>query len=325
MMDYVYEGCDPTGELEKIVKDSQVFPLVRELRFKYGMSVTGQIQPRYSSGDKSAFLMAKDDGINICKVFVEQGNDGLDYCYHSPYYEKERGSDHFDRRTIRSKRLATLMATLKKHEVVPENVLVQYSNMRAIEYGVASVCDSVGSAFKNDLLNFEQEHALLRAVFRGEDINSFPDELLNKCKQALERHDKTVDTIGEITKKRDAFFNRCYVALSDGTGTLITGIVKISRATNTNGGNGLNLNILSPFKRTTPEGIKERYPELASYLTMLKVYNEENGNASMSCGIPLQSKYIEALDTALANVNSPDGFFGAWMFTPCGGNDGTNT
>ena len=71
MVNYIYEGCDPTGELEKEMKASSVFNLIRELHFKYNMSVTGVEEVSYYRGGTArtrGFLMAKPDGLNICRV-----------------------------------------------------------------------------------------------------------------------------------------------------------------------------------------------------------------------------------------------------------------
>ena len=315
MVNYIYEGCDPTGELEKEMKASSVFNLIRELHFKYNMSVTGGEEINYyrvGNVKTRGFLMAKPDGLNICRVYMEKDDDGNEvYCYYSPYYQKERGSDSTDRKTLRSKRLSSLMSTLKKNDVVPECVTKNYATTRAYVQSVRQIADKVGNAHRSTNFNAEQEYSLLKALLNNE---SLPDELLIKAKQALISHNTTTN----IREKRDEevkrFFSKNYVVLADGTDSVVTGIVSMVE----NNGDHY-FEPIESLRRCKTSDVGEHFPELAGYLAMLKVHTENMNNYGGLVGdcLPRTTHYFEDLDMITVMWDSPDHFKGVWMFTPC--------
>ena len=314
MVNYIYEGCDPTGELEKEMKASSVFNLIRELHFKYNMSVTGVEEVSYYRGGTArtrGFLMAKPDGLNICRVYMERDDDDDLYCYYSPYYQKERGSDSTDRKTLRSKRLSSLMSTIKKNDVIPNDVTRDYSSNRAYMQCVRQIADRVGNAHRSTNFNAEQEYSLLKALLNNE---SLPDELLIKAKQALATHNATTN----IREKRDEeiqrFFGKSYVVLADGTDSVVTGIVSMVE----NNGDHY-FEPIESLRRSKTSAVGEHFPELAGYLAMLKVHTENMNNYGGLVGdcLPRTTHYFEDLDMITVMWDSPDHFKGVWMFTPC--------
>lgn len=316
MVNYIYEGCDPTGEIEKEMIESPVFNLIRELHFKYNMTVTGMDEVNYYRGGSKAkgFLMAKPDGLNICRVYTEREDGNEIYCYYSPYYQKERGSDSTDRKTVRSKRLSSLMATLKKNDVVPPDVSKVYTSTRAYTQAVRQIADLIGSEHRSTNFTPDQEYALLRALL---DKESLPDELLVKAKQALTRHNEVTDIRTKRSEEIERFFGKSYAVLADGTDSVVTGIVSIA-----GDNNDFYFEPLEPLRRCKTADIGKHFPELAGYLAMLKVNYQENYQHTSSYGfasdcLPRATCYFGDLDMITAMWDSPDHFKGVWMFTPC--------
>lgn len=312
MVNYIYEGCDPTGEIEATMKQEPVFNLIRELHFKYNMTVTGMDEVNYyRSGGRKAngFLMAKPDGMNICRVYTD--TDGADtiYCYFSPYYEKERGSDSADRKTLRSKKLSSLMATLKKNNVIPEDVSKSYSTLRAYTSAIRSIADSIGNDYRTTHFNADQEHSLLRALLNKESLS---DELLNKARVVLNEHDKVSDIKLQREEETLRFFGKSYAVLADGTDSVVTGIVSY----NYRDGDPCFEQVES-LRRCKASAIGEHFPELAGYLAMLKVHVEPTGTPLVSDCLPRTGQFFKDLDMITCMWDSPDHFKGVWMFTPC--------
>jgi hypothetical protein len=255
--------------------------------------------------------MAKPDGMNICRVYTEQDGADVVYCYYSPYYEKDRGSDSTDRKTIRSKRLSWLMGTLKKNEVVPDDVTKVYTTTRAYMQAVRAVADLVGNDHRATNFNSEQEYALLRALLNKE---SLPDELQTKAEQALLGHDRITNVQVKRKEEVNRFFGRSYAVLADGTDSVVTGIVSMAGVEK-----DCYFEQIEPLRRCKTSEVGKHFPELAGYLAMLKVHVEDrvDGKSLVSDCLPRTSMHYQDLDMITALWDSPDHFKGAWMFTPC--------
>ena len=119
---YFLEGFGTEEQLNELLH-SDVLPLVRELQFKYGLKVMDKVvNVNYPITDKDSYMMCYPNGIAVGKVWTTNkggtANDQLEFCFRSPFYAKSRGQDHNDRETIRSTKLSSLMAVLKRQEVV---------------------------------------------------------------------------------------------------------------------------------------------------------------------------------------------------------------
>lgn len=318
MMDFIYDGADPSGDMYEILKADKAFNLVRELRFKYNLRVTAMRTMLTIRNGKthSTFFMANDDGINICKVYVDSDpHDGDTFCYYSPFYEKERGASQNDRHTLRSKKLSSLMSTLKKNEVVTRNGLALNWFQRNIHFAIDEVKTHASKdATKYKYLTPDMERDILDFMFGEKDKESLGDEVLTKLFEAHEKH--KVNRKGEIAQLNELnrFFDKFYVAMADEVGGIITGI--LSMKFNSNDAVP-QFHIESPFKRSPFDEVKDRYPELFSCLTMLKVHNEENARRPMVGGIPNMIQYIDELDTVCSSTTSVDEFRCSFMVTPC--------
>lgn len=324
MMDFVYEGCDPDGSLADEVKANKAFPLVRELRFKYGLMVTGKTNTRYISNVSGnvAFTMAHQDGINVCKVYTENDGNELTYCYHSPHYEKDRGSDTYDRHTLRSKKLSSLMGTLKKNNAVVATALNAYNNTRAFEFAMNTLANTQGDYYHTNRVDKFDEQLVLDALFEGKTIDSLPEELINNLKKAHDGHNRARDVERRQVAKVNEMFNKCYIVYADTIGNeVVTGIMSMPYKPNTK----VEMHIIEPLKRMSLEKLKERYPELGACMTMQKVHNQENRNVEMVKDIPAFSQHIPELDVITSVYSRVDDFNGVWMFTPCNSTSTTST
>jgi hypothetical protein len=154
---------------------------------------------------------------------TEAGN--VIYNYRSPFYRKDRGSDTADRETLRSKKLSSLMATLKRNDVVPASDGTLPSHVgECFSQGTGLLDSHHGSDYKQSSLSSDDIHALLKKVFLG--VN--PDEkTMDISKQLLDKFDSK-DKIKEA-KQEDLkrFFDSEFIAVgADKLGHLVIGTVK---------------------------------------------------------------------------------------------------
>lgn len=317
-MNYVYEGLDPTGDIEAKLLADKAFPLVRELRFKYNLQAVAESK---SQQGQQAFTLCNQSGINVARVYYDQGEE--QFCYYSIFYQKDRGSDSADRRTLRSKKLSLLMANIKKNEVIPtdEFILLHHNSVVGhYRYAVESVIESVGSSKKNQALSAEEGQALLEIVLNGKDGNSLAGEMKNKFKQILDNYHEKDNIKIKQDEAVDKFFKPCYMVSVDKRGQFVVGVVT-NEESNGDVNRRKHYSIVKPFKRVAN---LEDYPELLSCMPMLKVYSEEKfKNEEVEYWgefIPkFNGKYIPDLDMIISSdyVDGSIDFTPIWVLTPC--------
>ena len=223
-MNYVYEGLDPTGEIEAKLLADKAFPLVRELRFKYNLQAVAE--NKIDNGRYQAFMLCNGTGINVARVYYNQ--DEEQFCYYSTFYQKDRGSDSADRRTLRSKKLSLLMANITKNGVIPteEFILLQHNCIAShYQYAVNAIVENVGSSKKNQALSAEDGQALLEIVLDGKDSNSLAGEMKNKFKQILDNYQEKDNIKIKQDEAVDKFFKPCYMVSVDKRGQFVVDVV----------------------------------------------------------------------------------------------------
>ena len=327
-MNYVYEGLDTTNQWEDQVKADKVFPFVRELRFKYGLQVY-DVQKVMHNGTYLiyAYILCNTMGIPISKVWFDNNEENFNY--YSLWYEKSRGSDGKDRRTLRSKKMSTLMTTLKKNEVVPSDEKVLNTMMTDHKFGypnaVEAVRDKCGNPHKKSDISGDGLHALLKVILEKQEITSLPDEMLSKMKEWLDTYNKKDEIKIEREKKVAEFFNPCYMLSVDGLGQYVVGVIKYKmldrKLPNGNTRQYEGFEIVKPFKRFKNIDALGEYPDMVSYLTMLKTYSENKFTDASYYGgfVPRVNSYVEDLDMVINNYYT-DGsreFSLVQVFTPC--------
>ena len=302
-MNYIYENLVSPEQVEALHRDP-VFPMVRELHFKYGLKVI-----EYGQADNRNYnraVMSRDDGLAICAV----RHEGEEFCYYSPYYRKERGSSTEDRHTLRSKKMSTLMGVIKKKNVVPTDETVREN---AFEYNIKNGIDRIKSSIRGVTgknlyeLTPNDVHALLKRVF-GQATSEID---LEKCKLVLDKYDEADRLRTEREKEVYGFFlNEFYVVGANKSNHLVIGSVKCVGDINE-----MEVQIVKPLKRIASVDECE-YQDLQAALLMTKVVYE-NGNTRMFGNtVPYEDKYDENLGMVFS-YRRVGRYDHAWAFIPC--------
>lgn len=315
---YFLEGFGSEEELNELLA-SDALPLVRELQFKYGLKVMGKVlNTSYPTVDKDAYMMCYPNGIAVAKVWTTKvggvNNDQLEYCYRTPYYAKSRGTDQADRETIRSVKLSSLMATLKRQDVVRDRKSVTHEKIIRVKNGVSNLRRAMGDSNKQISFTPDEVHAML-ATLLGESTDGIPVALdLHKCKNILDVY-KEADRIRDvkIEESKRFFKNPFYLIGIDDYKHLLIGKFKMNRISNEE--HKVEYDIIEDFKRIKTI---EEYPELVPLMTMMKVsYENVQCRKLGTLNFPLLDKYDEGLDAVFFYSSSPTNYEHAWMATPC--------
>jgi hypothetical protein len=303
----IYEGFDYPPLAEAIEK-SPTKTLLRELEYKYGLKAIAFSVSPYNK--EIHFLVANPQGVAIANVWTHTEDGDVVYNYRSPFYKKERGSDTADRETLHSKKLSSLMATLKRNDVVPASDGTLPSNVHeCFSHAVGFLDAHHGSDYKQNNINADDLHALLKKIFLG--VN--PDEnILDIGKQLLDKYDLK-DKIKE-TKQEDLkrFFDEEFIAVgADKLNHLVIGTVK--RIQN----DYPKFEVVKPFKRFTD--IPEEYESVRAPLLMHKVVIDNKDNNTVFYGniIPAVSGYNSDLDLINIMKSRVDEFNMIWTLIPC--------
>jgi hypothetical protein len=282
--------------LREEVLSNGVMPLVKELNHAYGLKVFR----KSTNNGYAGFLMCNEEGFAIAKVFFHDDS----FCYHAPYQQKSRGSDNFDRQTFRSKKLSTLMSTLKKVNIVTttDKVLTHYK--RQFDNLISKVSNSFEDKSKD---NLPPAHAqkLLQAMVDGKDINSFQQSDRDLYLDILDNY-KNVDKMKVVKKEGiESMFSDCYLVLADTNGQYIVSESSyVYDTVSAYHGSRLQIKPTTPFKRVSN---LTDYPSVLSTLTMLKVHLGDEfkpySGATSNCLVPLGDKYISDLETVYGYEN----------------------
>jgi len=318
MSRYYLDGFGSEDELNELLA-SDVLPLVRELQFKYNLKVMGKvINVGYPQTDKDSYMMCYPNGLAVCKVWTTKvggaKNDQLEFCFRTPHYAKSRGSDQNDRETIRSTKLSSLMAVLKRQDVVRDKKIIMDNKDKQVRLGVHALRKAMGESDKQNSFTPDEIHAML-ATLLGESTNSLSVQLdLNKCKNTLDIY-KEADRIRDIKREESKRFfkNPFYLIGIDDYKHLLIGKFKMTILHSDT--TKIEYEIIEDFKRVKTI---EEYPELVPLMTMMKVsYENKEVRRLGVLNFPIMDKYDEGLDAAFFYSNSPTNYEQAWMATPC--------
>ena len=315
---YFLDGFGTEDELNELLH-SDVLPLVRELQFKYGLKVMGKVMNvGYPQEDKDSYMMCHPNGLAVGKVWTTTSggvnNDQLEYCFRTPHYSKSRGSDQADRETIRSTKLSSLMAVLKRQAAVRSKKDLTDNKVKIVKSGVYNLRRAMGVSDKQNNFTPNEIHAML-ATLLGESTDGIPVALdLNKCKNTLDIY-KEADKIRDIKREESKRFfkNPFYLIGIDDYHHLLIGKFKM----NVIGNESLKMEyeVVEDFKRVKDI---EDYPELVPLMTMMKVsYETKECRRIGKLNFPLLDKYDEGLDAVFFYNGSPTNYEHVWMATPC--------
>ena len=310
-MNLIYEGFE-TEQLSELINNSSAKRLIQELNFKYGLKVVDKVDPHaLSRSSPTSFLLADPSGFMVAKVWVDK-EDGHDvYNYRSPFYKKERGSDTADRETVHSKKLSTLMATLKRQDVVPPSSgMINKFPSESFNQGMGLMDAHHGRDYKNSSFSADEIHTMLKVILLGES----PNELnLNNCKEVLDKWNGQDRIKVEKRKDIERFFNNEFYAIgADKLNHLVIGSVKTMPR---QGSDNYSYEIVKPFKR-----MKELPDEFKAVMLMNKVHAEgKNVTKFFADIVPQASGYNPDLDLINVSTRFVDEFNPHWTLIPCSG------
>jgi hypothetical protein len=262
--------------------------------------------------------MCYPNGLAVCKVWTTKvggaKNDQLEFCFRTPHYAKSRGSDQNDRETIRSTKLSSLMAVLKRQEVVRDKKIIMDSKVKQVKLGVSTLRKAMGTSDKQNSFTPDEIHVML-ATLLGESTDGLSVPLdLNKCKNTLDIY-KEADKIRNIKREESKRFfkNPFYLIGIDDYKHLLIG--KFKMTTLHSDTSKIEYEIIEDFKRVRTI---EEYPELLSLMTMMKVsYEAKECRRLGVLNFPIQDSYDEGLDATFFYGSQPTNYEQAWMATPC--------
>lgn len=270
--------------LEEKLSSSNLLGLVRELNHKYGLVVYEQTAFTNQTDDN--FLLTDAQGLPIGRVFMLEDA----YCYHAPYVSKERGADDFDRHTFRSKKLSTLMTTLKRMNIVTSSDEVLNRIRGQVDNLVGRVVGDFPHKNK-ERLDGDDAHILLSAIKDGKCLNDFVQSSRDKYLELLDKYNEA-DILSDKRKQGvEEMFNNTYLIFGDALGHYIIADAGYEYEPR---GQQLQIKTKSPLKR-----VKDLtgYPRALSALTMNKVHQGEDFRPfNKDSLVPLGDKYIPDLE-----------------------------
>ena len=298
-MSLILQGFESDALVEQI-NNSPSKRIIQEIHFKYGLKVLNE--------DKGAFLMCEPStGFAVAKVWTTTEDNETVYNYRSPYYAKERGRSQADRETIHSKKLSTLMGTLKRQEVVP-NVERLVKHHSECWYRGKSIMEThFGRTDKRVDIDADVLHALLQKVLGvSPDTNTYQIDT-NKCQQILDKYNG-LDKMNE-EKQREVkrfFWNEFWCVGADSNDHLTVGSVKLD----THG----NFGVVKPFKRVHN---LDEYENLKPIMLMMKVHMQDKTDKFVANTIPQHSGFLNDLDMITSYCQMMDSYNFVWAMTPC--------
>ena len=319
MSRYYLDGFGTEDELNELLA-SDALPLVRELQFKYNLKVMGKVMNvGWPATDKDSYMMCYPNGLAVCKVWTTKvggaKNDQLEYCFRTPFYAKSRGSNQDDRETIRSTKLSSLMAVLKRQGVMRDKKTIMDGKVKQVRLGVSALRKAMGESDKQNVFTADEIHVMLANLLGESTDGIIPALDLNRCKNTLDIY-KEADRIRDVKKEESKRFfkNPFYLIGIDEYKHLLIGKFKMT-VISINESSKNEYEIIEDFKRYKTI---EEYPELLPLMTMMKVsYEAKECRRLGVLNFPIQDKYDEGLDAAFFYSNQPTNYEQAWMATPC--------
>ena len=316
MSNYIFAGKE-TPELEEYLTNNKALPLVRELNFKYKMQVVCAVE-KFVGDQRAGFVMALSDGvmagIPVGIAYVEPDHEYVDgvrvasdkFAYQSEYISKMRGSSNDDRSTYKSKKLASLLGTIKREDAIPSADQVYRQFAKNINNGIDRALNTLrkGRTSKYVDMTGDQVHTMLKNVINGEPL---PLELIDNCKALLDKFDGIDKNVANANVEIERMFGKRFYGLGANKHNDL--VVGEFRYTND------RVEILKPIRH-----IKSftDVPELIPVITMLKVSLEGKEKEMLHECIPRSTEFHEELDVVTECTHFPSPYSYSWVLTPCG-------
>lgn len=309
---FFIEGYRDPEAYTKLVA-SPVFPLVRDLEFKFGLKV---IRPTRVLGvtheNHEGWLLGHSNGIAVGKAYIEPAGSAHEkpqFAFRSPFYVKERGSSRADRETVRSVKVSSLMATLTRQQAILPPSEIETRKLKQLRSAQEIVNRSIGSSNKTIEFDADEIHALLYKALGRNPSSSWVKVDQNKCQAVLDKYEEA-DKLRKQKMQESArmFYNPFWMIGVDEFGDYLIGKYKLVRADD----GTVSHQAIDPFKRYASY---EQVPELVPLMTMVKVAYE---NEQRKVGImPIVDKYDTSLDAVFFFNTQPTHYDHAWMLTSC--------
>jgi hypothetical protein len=304
-MDYLFLNGFHTPEIEEELKASSIYPLIREIVFKYELRVLKRMD--------SWWFLCHKNGTVLGKASTRMNDDNkLEYQYYSPYLLKARGSDSNDKHTARSTKISVLMASLKRLDAIPnQDTATRNKLLPALKNSMSIARRSLGNSNKHVNVSANTVHALL-ACFFNEDPNSLGLSISEKeCKDLFDKLNEA-DRVRGMKEQlvMDLFYSPFYVVSVDGFNDVSVGKLKVTEIK----GEEPVYEIIEPLRRY--KNIMEDYPALVPILTMVKVAYESN--VKLAGGyIPITDEYNAPLSATFSYDRALSSYDSIFMVTPC--------
>jgi len=303
MSRFILEGF-VSDELVGNLNNDVAFPLVRELCHKFGLRVLTYVQ----QGDIRKFQLCLPNGMAVGKAWAKMESDAkYTYYYRSPYYRKERGRTHEDKETLKSTKVSSLMATIKRVGAVPSIPVMNDKKLRILEDAIGLLSGAMGNSNKSSSELSADEIQALLCAYLGETPNGNHLTIDTiKCQKVLDKYNEADRVVARRVEETNRFFgNPFYMIGSDEYGHFLVGKVKIV-------GNK-QYEIIESFKRY--KDITE-YADLIPVMTMTKLAYEDKHNLQGGY-LPITDKYDENLDAVFFYNTRATHYDCIWMVTPC--------
>ena len=274
-MNYVYQNY-LTPELETLLTENPALnKFVRELHL-YGLYAYDHAKV----SESTSVYMCNTFGVHIAKVRIgrvedKDGGQVDEYIYHSHWYSKQRGRSDNDRKTLRSVKLSSLMATIKRNDVIPDLVKSQtILTDRASDFSSAieqSVAPKIRGYKPSHDLDSEVFHTFLKVYLGGES----PDLLLRLDRSKLQKILNNYNEIDRaVAERKQAVQDKLLSEEMYAIGVTNNGDYLVSKFKVTpNNENDLVINV-SEMKRV--KSLIESNPEFIPLLTIHKAANENS-------------------------------------------------
>ena len=308
------------------IATSECKTLIREICFKYDLKVLCTVE-RQDAVDKKSFLLVKDGWNPIGEVYARilRGDDHkefTEYSFYSHYYEKARGKSVDDKHTLRSKKISSLMTTIKKMKAIPSDIVattrkhtLQWAeNISSYEGKLGLERKSVSDAgFHASDLQAIMEYVL------GESPNTnMTAAIQDKCKIALDKY-KGIDKMNDSTRQELSrlFDTAFYVVGANHADTLVVGVARCTNTLSASSRSAYEFEMVKPIKLVDN---LEEFPELLSVVTMWKAQRESEGiNRKLLGGVlPTSVSTVnKELDLVVDYEYGTTPYHFVWMMTPC--------
>ena len=285
MKNYIYDNMW-TQELEDMIENDKAKPLIMEMFYKHGFRVYDAKaytdwnqtyaelkEEDYTQERRTNKFMLTLDGLPYCQVYVDEVAQGkIEYCFYSPYFEKERGKDSIDKKTIRSAKISGLMRMLEKYNCVqdsPEKIITS-DNMHYIPSAVASHLIRNSGLPSKPIHSQSQQYEVLEAYMTGKQLTVEKEDELKKL---FDIWAKEVETERHAVSKVQLMFgNEFYLVVETGSDGICYGKLKFNF--DKDSVRGANYEVTDSFQRV--KSMDDVDDELKSALTMYKIWSESN-------------------------------------------------